>query len=726
MTLYNNISPTYDTPQRDDLNDFILKNGTYMIDNGIAYYVENNKKGDYESGRLNLFRSNIYEDIDNQIEKYDGKKETIEHICKKPDSMYILKSDDSQNNYFEQDKICSLKHLFCVSIFVKKVLKRPIDKLEKDDSDELPFEMNEIRNKIKNDMMNESSIPWDKKMPCHECYYNRTDRICHCDNILFNHHAFNMIDSIRMSFETNAPFKIKDFSFTLELNEFDSNNFIPWRNHAGDIVFEKKKAENYGNAIDAVVKVGILKVMNLCNIPNFDVEFLVLGIDNIFFCPLGKKTQGPHICYINGCDQMLASGYTGCSLTGIQLRDKNGSWVVTSTVYDSRTYSHNKFNCQKAFSNKPSHINLGVTTDELKKKEDSFYDAMNQLTNPEQMADFAEKLMSTSSTRSIVEKALRERIKDKLIDIGSEESTKMAKSGHFSDYETYILEAYFTINNLLKFGTKSFTAMLITMEKLMNNNYYMLKKDKPASSSDIDKKQNKITLVVNNKQINRKRLLPESFMITTTAKKHNLNNDMSSSSTALIETNQETSLSIYNPTVTLADDKIFNEIEKTIDEADVVKNLEAKIYELTEKTVKFWALLRNRTRRGKRHPNDFNFNIFIYSFLYLLRDGLMITVERPNMASNRISFFEKDTFLKNALPESIHDLKKYNIVNHGKKDASVVYKNVKETISSFIDSGGDFTYIHPDLQDKLDFSLYSEEFPPSIWVSLHKKRNINK
>lgn len=735
MMLDPNYIKHHDLPSRTELNHFIKVNGTYMIDDAICNFVEDNRKKDYESGRLSLVRSNIYEDFDNNL--FESKrKNSIEHICKSPDTMYILKPDDVIQECQKHDDMCALKHLCCISLFTKRVLPRLPEFIEPNDSDQLPFEINEMRRRLQMSIIQQCNTPWKDKKPCHSCKFNVSDKIRHCNNECLFHHNLRVIDDIQLDFHIDNRSRLRDFKQLLNMSEFDVNKFIPWRNALGDIIFEEEKNETNGNAIDSIVKVGLLKVSNLCDIPNFDVEFLVLAIDNIFFCPLGKKSQGPHICATVGCDQPLASGFTGCSLTGLQLRDRSGSWLVDTSRLDKNgaIISRNRYECNQAFSNKPKHINSGVSKDELRKKEtDKFHEAISEIKNPEQLARFAEMMKGSSLTRSIVERSERQKVKERLIDIGSEESTKMAKSGHFSNYEAYVMEAYMQINQLFKFGTRSFKAMLILMEKLLNNSFYMIKKDTSASSSSssyqkprvAEIKKDKITLVVNDKELNRKRLLPDSFMISDSTKRHQTNKD-SNSCRSLVEVNPETSLSVYNPTVTLSDDNVFNEIKKNIDEEDVNKNLEAKIMELTDKTVKFWALLRQRTHRGKTRPNDLNFSVFIYSFLYLLRDGLIVNVEKANIGLTRIQFFEKDIFLKNALPDNITDLKKFKIVNHGKKDASVVYKNIKETISEFMREGGDYTYIHPDLQDQLDFSLESTHFPPSIWVSIHKKRDINK
>jgi len=713
---------TVEIPIREDLNEFIKFQGTKLIDDGIHKYIESQRKDDFSSGRLNIFRSNISPDIDNQISR-KFQKDVLSHICKLPDSSHILRDQkipvDGSRPY------CSLKQLCSIGVFVKRVYSRSPDRLESPDREVSPTEL-EIQKKVCTEIAFESQIPWNKKEPYHKCFYNVTNQELVCNSRGLNH--WHYLDCICNSFRISDKTILKDTNIHLEKYDFDVNKFVPWRNEIGEIIFTKENPNTFGNSIDAHIKVGTTKITNLFGILNFDVEFLWLAIDNVYYCPLGQSTQGPHICYVTGCDHPLSGGFTGCSLTGLELRDRNGSWEIDTKHYiktsvEIRESSTNN-DCKSAFKNKPKHVNSGVSTEELRKMGDSFYDAIDQFTNPEELARFEEKMKSTSSTRSIVEKALRKQMKDKLFDIGTEQSIKMAKSGHFSLYKSYVLESYFTINKILKYGERPKTAMLINMEKIVNNNLQMLKYDPNASSSSDGKqitvKQDKITFVLPDKELTRKRFVPDSFIVVKNGSKR-----QKTSSQALIEVDKNHALSVYNPMTTLEDDIVFNEIKATIDESDIQKVLEAKIIELTEKTVKFWALLRQRTKHGREFPNRFNFHLFIYAFLYLLRDGLIINTESPGFVGENVCFFERDIFLKNALPHDIGDLKKLNIVSHGKKDAAIVYKNIKSAISEFIDSKGDYTYIHPDLQENLDFSIDSKDFSPSIWISLHKKKNIN-
>ena len=97
-------------------------------------------------------------------------------------------------------------------------------------------------------------------------------------------------------------------------------------------------------------------------------------------------------------------------------------------------------------------------------------EVVDDITNIQELTNLEEKLKSTSSSRSMNEKAARRRIKDSLLEIGTQNAVKMATTGHFSQYNEYYKEGYFVINKILKFGVKPLLAML-NMEKAMNNGY---------------------------------------------------------------------------------------------------------------------------------------------------------------------------------------------------------------------------------------------------------------
>lgn len=713
-----------DIPIKESLVKFIAIQGTRLIDDSISKFIEVQRNHDFKGGKLNLHRQNLPPEIDNHVYR-KIKSEILTHQCKIPQSGMVNKYEDFQ---IERSRpSCSLKHIMSIAVFVKQRHHRTPVRRSTPLRDISPEEK-EIRRKIKDDIIFETNVPWNEKEPYHKCFYNITHKEKICASRGLNHWLY--LDCVCNYFHTKNREIIPDTVMHFE-NEYDVNEFTPWRNDIGDLVFDSNRSVLFGNSIDAAVKIGTFKIDNLFGIENLDVEFLWLGIDNVFFCPLGQSGQGPHVCHITQCDKPLSGGFTICSLTGLQIRDKIGSWELDTknfgkTGYDMQIKS-DMIDCRGVFQNKPKHINSGISNFELNKMEDAFHEVVDDITNIQELTNLEEKLKSTSSSRSMNEKAARRRIKDSLLEIGTQNAVKMATTGHFSQYNEYYKEGYFVINKILKFGVKPLLAMLINMEKAMNNGYNYVKYDPNLSASSDGRqipKQNKITFVMEDYQLSRKRLTPDSFVLmdNNPAKRPK---STSTSSTALIETSHESDGNLYNnPMKTLSDSAVFNEIKATVDREDIEKNLEFKIEDLTNKSICFWALLRVRTDTGRSSPNEFNYYLFVYAFLYLLRDGLIINTDRPGIKGTNIVFFERDVFLKNALPKNITDLKKYGIVNHGKRDPSSVYKKIKIAIQDFIDKGGDYTDIHPDTQEKLDFSLTSKDFPPSIFISLHKKKNI--
>ena len=724
IIIYPDRQPS-DIPLKDNLVRFIAIQGTRVIDDTISKFIEVQRNSDFKEKKLHLHRSNLPPDLDNLLYR-QSRTDVLTHHCKIPQSGLINRYDDFQ---IEKSRpCCSLKQLMCTCFFVKKLHHRTPGRLKTPTRDVSPQDK-EMQQRVRDNIIYETNVPWNEKEPYHKCFYNMTnfERLC-ASRCGFEHDDY--FDGIRDFFFTGDTGFIPDTTIHFEQRNYDVNEFTPWRNDVGDLVFDKKRSVLFGNSIDANVKIGTFKIENFMGIDNLDVEFLWLGIANIWYCPLGQSSQGPHICHITQCDKALSGGFTTCSLTGLQIQDKIGAWQIDTDNFRKTGYDWHIFSdmndCRGVFQNQPKHINTGISNFELNKLGDSFHEVIDDMENIQQITELEEKMKSTSSSRSMKEKADRKKIKDSLLDIGTESAVKMAHTGHFSQYNEYYKEGYFIINKILKFGKKPLKAMLINMEKMMNNGYNYIKYDPNTSSSSDGRqapKQNKITFVMENCELSRKRLTPDSFVLMdkSSTKRQKVG---TTTSTALIETDQ-TDVSLYNnPMKMLSDSNVFNEITATIDKQDIEKIIEFKIQELTNKSIAFWALIRARTDIGKTYPNHFNYYLFVYAFLYLLRDGLIINTDRPGVQGTIIVFFERDVFLKNALIKHMTDLKKHNIVNHGKRDPSSVYKMIKTAIQDFIDKGGDYTDIHPDIQEKLDFSLTSKEFPPSLFISLHKKKNI--
>ena len=170
--------------------------------------------------------------------------------------------------------------------------------------------------------------------------------------------------------------------------------------------------------------------------------------------------------------------------------------------------------------------------------------------------------------------------------------------------------------------------------------------------------------------------------------------------------------------------KIFDIQIFKIDKSDVEKNIDDKIQKLADASIRFWALIRTRTKLGRENPNFFNFNIFVYSFLYLQRDGYIINTGFAGMGE-RIIFFEQDLFLKRALPVNMEDLQKNKNAKNSKRGIKFVYDNIKNAIQrTILEEKRSFIDLHPYRNAELDFSIDSEEFPPSLFISLQLKKII--
>ena len=708
-------------PTGKKLFDFIQTQGTRMIFDSIDKLINLEKFNSLCKNQIPIHRYLPTPDIDNFLYRRD-KPNYLTHFCNIPEKSFFKKDEKTfvHDPFVPQDleekikKKCCLKKLLSVSIFLQKVsinkkLNSSFD--DKESNDYLIF----------TDLQDKSAVAWNEKKPFHHCTFDYYNRRIHCECTGGLNHWITLDEILHDHFhKNNHNLKQNKYRILYENQKFDSNYFIPWRNLNGDFVFEQDVTT--GNCIDSNVKCGSIRISDFNGVKGLSADFVFFLVDEIFYCPFGSPSQGPHICHKIMCDTFLRGGFSICSLTGIALEDKKSDWRMNTKAIERNSYEESIFNdirdCKKAFSNKPKHVNSGASKKDINDVDHEIHHrAMSDIQTYESLRNFADSYRNKSSNRSANEKDFRKKLKNKLISLGTPESIHMASTGHFSNIKEYQREALICVRSVLQFGDCVLRAMLIDMEKTVNiNNYLTFSQNSNGKTSGPKKK---ITLVIQDHHISRGSVIPSNFnrieyKPTSTTSSSNVKNQ-------LIPL-QQNNLSQRIIQREIVESRMF-EIEKvTIEESDVQKNIEDRIQKFADAAIRFWALIRTRTNLGRTNANFFSFNIFVYAFLYLQRDGFTINTGFAGMGE-RIIFFEKDLFLKNALPKRMEDLQKKNLVRNSRKGINFVYENIKKAIrETVVDEKRSFIDLHPYRNTKLDFSIDSKEFPPSLFVSLQIKK----
>ena len=719
----NEIRHPYDMPIGDDLIKFIQIQGTKNVSEAIRILIDHDQEKKINEGVLDPYRFNILIDSDRKIDEFNRKVFLPNHMCKIPKKHHFEEN-------FEPSEIddvqCILKQITMVNVFIKNVQINKYKNLNLGDessNDHLIYQ----------DLKRKADIPWNEKSPLHTCIYNYNEKkpICTCDGGLSHWELLDEILSSMISKKINDQEIKRNFKTTLS-KKIDPHLFIPWKNEDGELSFDYDIYNHQRNCIDTSVYMGNFNIRDFIGIVGLNVEFVWMGIDDVMFCPSGTSNQGPHICYNIGCDTIITGGYTRCSLTGIILSDKMGIWTINPNNYSTNGVDEMLRNdiseCRKVFLKRPRHVNVGVSNNDIKSETHEgciFKTIVDGKKTVEELERFQNEMKSTSKNRTIKDKEKRNQIKSAILNNGNENEMKIAISGHFSDYNEYKMEAFLTIQKLFYFGKTPLKAMLITMEKLTNG---VIGYDGQASSSNtpslIDtishEKQKKITFKINGEEdIKRKRLTPTNY----------LRIEDKSSSESSMNDHQQTKKQRMISTISYDETKqndgmVFDEIVEFINPDDVTKNISDKINILSEAVIRFWALIKTRTQMGREKSNCFNFYSFIYAFLFLQRDGYELNTGIAGHG-DKIVFFEKDIFLKHALPKEMDDLLSFGIQNNTKRDIKIVYNNIKQALKeTIIDEHISYHDLDPYKNNKLDFSITSLEFPPSLFISLQQKKNI--
>lgn len=694
------INPT-DIPKGTKLRRFIQVQGTRLIFKSLENLIDKERFKVIHSGEIPVHRFVMVPDIDNM--SYMTKNhDTLTHYCKVPQKTNfhqdpLLKPDCQHQHDFK----CSLRKVMNLGIFIKKVnaYANLNPNIKKQDT---------VEYAIYQDLLQKSMMKWDDKDVFHHCVFDHHTNVLECDcNGGLGH--WDILDIIRNDTELLDTSK-KRYQTSLTDGSYDPHSFIPWRNLNGDLIFEDKISS--GNCIDAVVKIGTLRVESFNDVVGLNVEFAWLYIDNIFYCPMSSPSQGPHICHKIMCDTFLRGGFTVCALSGITLVDKNFDWSINTKVTKKGSYEQSIkrdiYDCKKVFTSKPRHVNTGVSKNDLMDVDSELsISVFNEFKTVEQLKKFHENNRDRATNRTQQDKERREILKSKIMSEGTEKAIKMAKSGHFSNYLEYKKEAFIAVKKILCYGNSPLRAMLINMERMFNVVRRLEHKD---SSSNRDK----ITLEISNHPMPRGSILPSNYKRI----EYKPSSSSSSSSAVILYQKEDRN----DDCIISLESKTFNIQKYIIDKNDVEQNINDEIQRLAEASIRFWALIRTRTRLGRENPNVFNFNHFVYAFLYLERDGYIINTGFAGAGDN-IVFFEKNLFLKGALPPKMDDLKKLKIVSNAKRDVNYVYDRIKDAINeTIVEEKRSFVDLHPYKNEKLDFSIDSKEFPPSLFISLQIKR----
>ncbi len=697
----------FEVPIGDDLSFFIKTQGTKLIFNGLTIVVRNIHRKQVEAGEIDPYSIDITTANNNRMETH--KTDSIfTHYCKVPDRSDL-------DDHTRKDEKCTLGEVRCAAVFIKKVYCKA-------DENEAFKDPTSFESSVHNDLKQKSATPWLAKKPIHMCTYDvlRDSWQCDCNGGLTH---WDVMDSVISS--SNAITACKNNNFRVILKcDYDPHNFIPWRNDVGELVFQPLTNEELrngtGNCIDTCVQLGTIRMPNFCDIPGLYADLLVLSIGDIYFCPSSHPTQGPHICHMMDCDNVKYNGCTVCALTGVAMRDKNGDWCFDKRMFkvsstDIREAKDTQ-DCYNYVYGLMTKHNGGVLRDELNDMEsEAFSSTMRDIKTIEQLNKYQNNTRNVSAQRSMNEKKKRTLIRDALMRLGTEESKRMAITGHFSDHQEYEREAYITVMKILQFGERSTRAMLIHMEKSYNV-YQNI--GSTTAPSQIGYRQKKVTLAIEGKRdISRKRITTEDRLrIEHNPEKKKCGMLIQYSgyngSSAMIMTGK-----------TGGDEDIFEEEVVEIDESDVTKNKDSMITRLAQAALRFWALIRVRTEMGRDYPNNFNFYTFIYAFLYLVRDGYELNTGIAG-TGDRVIFFQKDMFLRHALPPDMSDLRSLGYSNNVKRDVKFVYQNIKQAIhAEVVENHKSHLDLDPCVNKVLDFSIESKEFPPSIFVSLQLKKS---
>jgi hypothetical protein len=692
----------FEVPIGKDLSFFIKTQGTRLLFDSFSAVANHIQCQQIESGEIDLFSVDITTPVNN---RFDGEEidTTFTHYCKLPDQTNTAHSNDR----------CFLKEIRAVGVFAKKayILSSENPAFADGDSHE---------SSVYRDIKMKTSLPWLDKRPLHRCTQDVQNNhlLCNCEGGLSH---WSTLDAILSS--TNAIGLCNDDNVKIVLKiEFNPHDFIPWRNEVGELVFsppvESDFSKGTGNCISATVQLSIVKLDKFCGIPGLFVDVLILTIGDIYYCPLSHPTQGPHICHKMDCDIIKTDGATKCVLTGIAMPDRNGDWCFDKHKFkfsesDIKESLHIQgwFNSLYGIMSKHSQ---GASRDDLRDMtSESFSNAMREIKTIDQLNKYQINTRNMSAQRSMSEKKKRALIREKLMEIGTEEARRMATTGHFSDYEEYEREALFTVMKILQFGEKTTRAMMIDMEKRTN-----IVANLGNGSNALGYKQKKLTFITEGQDPtkNRKRITTEHRM--------RIEHQPSKKTTGMMiqYSGQNGSTALVMTGETGGDDDIFDEEIVEIDKSDIAKVKDAMIQGLAQTALRFWALIRVRTRLGRDFPNYFNFHTFIYAFLYLLRDGYDLNTAMAGVG-DRIVFFPGDMFLRHALPENMSDLNTLGYQNHLRRDAKFVYKNIKRAIQEeIVDNGVSHVDLDPHVNRDLDFSIDSKEFPPYIFVSLQSRK----
>lgn len=505
------------------------------------------------------------------------------------------------------------------------------------------------------ELQNKSASPWDKRAPLHTCatvstQHLRNSRadinVCderngmgHCQlfealmsqqyTVPMNYHVLGEsvhVDTVSVAY----PYEVQQSNARMQSYQQTALSL-------GD-------GEIIQDSVTVRLISGTHQFLNLGDMPvRYTVRFVVL--QQLYFCPNSPPARAVHDCTEYGC--VHYDPYTGnatCSMTNLVLevssamclRDKyaklngdDGYSYSRRDAYDLRVSVVGG----ETFQRKPPVDRVDIENcvelqEDLEHYADQCSDDEDADKNPDAPSSSRRHAVCKSTQNSL--KMTREHLHSlvtrrsgryvrnrrsatrhvrtqlRQIREHSEEAQKMLNTGHISSHTEYVEETEYRMRKLIGYDdVKMRHAMtcVLTMQLFKSKGGVNMPRDS------------------NNCRTLKWYTIPEKE--------------------AEMRANAERAMS--RDKCTTVQVKIIR------DRKVITKIIDEHIRNATRKCVLFWTLLRMRTDHARRAPGDFSITAFSVAFLYLMRAGITVTVNKRE----RI-IVSKNQFFRHALPDMEH------------------------------------------------------------------------
>jgi len=466
------------------------------------------------------------------------------------------------------------------------------------------------------------------------------------------------------------------------------------------------------HSVPVLSKSGTVKLLDFAGIQGLSLTLYWVKLENMDFCPKQLELHIPHDCRLMGCAQVYSDMNFVCNLTGKTSNNDRASDKIVGMfsksslkdVYRIKQQIENDRLSKSIADNSLSHFWTKRSEDARNNR--YFKQDMRHIlktktkngsrTTKEDMEDM-EMIYSgrdDNGNRSIkrlsaAERRNRKKHVIKLLDEGSRRSLNMIKNGNWTNYEEYLNTCTMKMESILSVGDISRDARLRVLNKtedeIKSKKVKMINETKNLLKLEMKKDKKKI-LKLKQKRRNDSKISSSSSSSSVIIHKINgkenhkitmyENNNLERQKIIKLIDEQKKNIVIRN--IVIKGDKrnqinsdegiirykrVMNDVSEYIDDddrkkiesvfvkpsmIDDVNRIEIEI--LISVCLTFWIILRTRTTDGKNEPSLFPFENYIFAFLYLCRDGLILKDKEVGKGDN-IVLFRPNDFLNFALPD---------------------------------------------------------------------------